>query len=107
MKNSNATVISSDTVKHIAHLANIPVSEAEEKKLAAGFTTTLKVVDQLNTIDISKVEPTSQVTGLSNVFREDTVDDKNMLTQKQALSNAKKTHNGYFVVDQILEQSEA
>jgi aspartyl-tRNA(Asn)/glutamyl-tRNA(Gln) amidotransferase subunit C len=104
MKKIGGNIITSDTVSHIANLAQIPISKEEEKKLAEGFTTTLIVVDQLNTVDVTGVEPTSQVTGRTNVFREDVVDEKNILTQDKALSNAKKTHNGYFVVDQILEQ---
>lgn len=91
-------------VKHIANLANIPIKPDEEQKLANGFNTTIEVVEQLNKLETENVEPTHQVTGLVNVFRDDGVDDKRMLTQKQALANAKNTHKGYFVVDQILEE---
>ena len=74
----------------------------EEKTLEKGFEQTLKVIDQLNELDTSQVKPTSQVTGLTNVWREDKVDKSRMLTQKQALSNAKKTHKGYFVVPAVI-----
>jgi Glu-tRNAGln amidotransferase C subunit. len=43
------------------------------------------------------------VTDLENVFREDEVDENQMLSQDKALQQAKNKHNGYFVVDQILE----
>ena len=33
-------------VKHIAKLANIPVTDGEEKKLATGFNSVMKVIDQ-------------------------------------------------------------
>jgi len=100
----NSTIITSQIVGHIANLANIPVTAEEEKQLAEGFNATLKVVNQLNEIDTTNIEPTHQVTGLVNVFREDVVDEHQMFTQEQALANAKNTHNGYFVVDQILEE---
>jgi len=90
-------------VKHIAQLANIPVSEAEEKELAAGFNSVIAVIDQLNSIDTTNIAPTHQVTGLHNVFREDVVDEARMFTQEEALNSTKNKHAGYFVVTQILE----
>jgi aspartyl-tRNA(Asn)/glutamyl-tRNA(Gln) amidotransferase subunit C len=100
------TTITKDTVSKIARLANIPTTDKEEEKLAAGFTTTMKVVDKLFQVDVDGVEPTNQVTGLENVFREDEVDAERMFTQDQALSNTKRKHNGFFVVDQVIEQDE-
>jgi len=94
--------ISKDTVDHIARLAKIPVSEKEKTDLAEGFNKTLTVVDELFKVDITGVEPTHQVTGLENVFREDKVDVKKMFSQEETLSNTKNKHNGYFMVDQIL-----
>jgi aspartyl-tRNA(Asn)/glutamyl-tRNA(Gln) amidotransferase subunit C len=90
-------------VKKTAKLARIPITAAEEKSLDEGFKTTLKVVDTLFSVDVKGVTPTSQVTGLENVFREDEIDGSRMFTQKEALANAPRKHNGYFVVDQILE----
>lgn len=93
-------------VQHLAKLAQMPVSKEEEKTLEKGFEQTLKVIDQLSELDTSKVKPTSQVTGLTNVLREDRIDNSRTLTQKQALSNAKKTYKGYFVVPAILGKRE-
>ncbi len=98
-KQINATV-----TKHVAQLANIPISDQEAKELANAFGETLEVVDQLQTLDVKKTQPTHQVTGLTNVFRADQVDSEKMLTQKQALKNAAKTHQGYFVVPRIIEK---
>jgi aspartyl/glutamyl-tRNA(Asn/Gln) amidotransferase C subunit len=98
-----ATTFTPDDVKKIAGLANIPIEETEKNKLAEGFNTTIKVVDTLFSVDIKGVAPTSQVTGMTNVFREDETDAQRMFTQDQALHNAPRKHNGYFVVDQVLE----
>lgn len=99
---SPKTFTSSDVAK-IATLANIPVTDAEKEALAQGFTTTITVVEKLNSLDTENVEPTHQVTGLANVTREDVVDESRMFSQEVALNNAKHTHEGYYVVDQILE----
>lgn len=91
-------------VHHVAQLAQIPVNPQEEAALEKAFDETLKVVDTLLELDVQHVEPTHQVTGLTNVLREDIVEESNMFTQEEALSNAKHTHDGYFVVDQLIEQ---
>lgn len=91
-------------VKHIADLAQIPITQEQEQKLADGFNVTMNVVDKLFKVETKNVEPTHQVTGLSNVFREDKIDDSRMFAQEAALKNAKKTFKGYFVVKQILEE---
>ena len=97
-------VFTNADVGHIAQLSNIPVSGEEKKQLAHGFTTTMVVVDNLNKAQTSGIEPTSQVTGLENVFREDMVDEDRMFSQNEALRNAKRTYKGFFVVDQVLEK---
>src|SRR3990172_2376348 len=96
--------ISTQTVNHIAKLAKIPVTEKEKIDLSEGFNKALEVVDELFKVDVKGVEPTHQVTGLENILREDKVDEKKIFSQKQALSNTKNKHNGYFMVDQILAE---
>lgn len=91
-------------VDHIAKLAEIPITPDEKKRLAAGFTAVVKVLDTLKSVDVSGVEPTNQVTGLENVMREDAVDATRTFTQDQALANAPRKHNGFFVTDQVVDQ---
>lgn len=92
-----------DDVRVIAQKAAIPVTEKEEAELAAGFTSTISVVEKLQMVDVSHAAE-HHITGLSNAGREDEVDESRMFSQEEALSNAKRSHNGYFVVDQVLEQ---
>ncbi len=102
-RSMKTTTFTASDVDSIAKLANIPVTPEEKKELAAGFNKVISVLDQLKTIDVKTVEPTHQVTGLENVTREDEVDVTRMFTQEQALANAPKKHNGFFVVDRVLE----
>lgn len=101
---SNKAKITKQTIKHIADLANIPVTNKEQENLKDAFEETLDVIAELQSVDIKGVEITNQVTGFKNVLREDIVDEENMFTQKQALANAPKTHKGYFVVPRIIEE---
>ena len=89
-------------VAHIASLSTIPITTEEKEKLAAGFTTTIAVVDKLALVDTSAVEPTHQVTGLENFVRADVVTPETMFTQAEAIQGASRTYQGYIVVDQLI-----
>lgn len=98
--------VSTTTVSHIAKLAAIPITSTEAETLASAFSNTLKVVDHLQSVDVSSVEPTHQVTGLENIWREDVVDSNRQFSQQQALANAPQTHQGYVVVPRVLATAE-
>lgn len=87
-------------ISHVAKLANLPLSDEEKKKFEKQLEETIKYIEGLNEVPTPGIEPTSQVTGLENVTREDEI--KPSLTQEEALSNAKSTHNGFFKVKGIL-----
>jgi aspartyl-tRNA(Asn)/glutamyl-tRNA(Gln) amidotransferase subunit C len=100
-------IVTTAQVKHIAHLATIPVAETEAEKLAVGFGETLDVVDQLRTLDTSSTPITYQVTGLKNIWRDDVVVPEHSFSQQQALANAAQTHQGYFVVPGLLKNKDS
>ncbi|MDD2758360.1 MAG: Asp-tRNA(Asn)/Glu-tRNA(Gln) amidotransferase subunit GatC [Patescibacteria group bacterium] len=64
-------MISLEEVKKIARLARIKLTPAEERRHAATMTAVLDYMKILNEVNTDDVEPTAQVTGLSNVMRED------------------------------------
>lgn len=66
-------------VKKIAKLANLTISDEEEKKLAIQFDETIKVIDVINELDTKNEVSVSQVTGLKNILREDVIDKARML----------------------------
>jgi len=88
-------------VPHVAKLANLPLSLAEEKKFEKQLSEILNYVEKLKEVDTKNIETTSQVTGLENIMREDK--STISLTQEEALSNAKSQHNGFIKVKAILE----
>lgn len=97
-----STTFTASDVDAIARLSTIPVSDDEKKSLADGFTKVLGVLDRLKNAVVKGIDPTHQVTGLENITREDEVDTARMFTQEQALANAPKKYNGFFVVDRVL-----
>ncbi len=96
--------ITTAQIKHIADLASIPISEKEENSLRDAFEETLDVISELQSVDVTGVEPTHQVTGFENVLREDIVNEENMFSQADALKNSKHTYDGYFVVPRIIDE---
>jgi len=90
-------------VKHLAALSNLVLSPEELIEIKPQFVETLGVVDQLNEINTNETIATPQVTGLINVFRQDKIDKNRILSQSDALANANKTHQGYFVVPQLID----
>ena len=63
----------------MAKLANLILKPAEEAKLKKQFEETLKTVDVINELDTSNIDPTSQVTGLINVTRDDKIDKSRII----------------------------
>jgi aspartyl-tRNA(Asn)/glutamyl-tRNA(Gln) amidotransferase subunit C len=64
-------VLNSEQVLHIAKLARLGITAEESRKFAKQLSDILAYVEKLNGIKTDDVEPTSQVTGLTNVSRED------------------------------------
>ncbi|MBM3205630.1 Asp-tRNA(Asn)/Glu-tRNA(Gln) amidotransferase subunit GatC [Candidatus Shapirobacteria bacterium] len=93
--------LSSSEVKHVAKLAGLTLTEAEVKKFQAQLSEVLDYIDILKEVPTENIEPTSQVTLLENVFRQDRAGD--CLNQKEVLSEAGKTHKGLFRIKRILD----
>lgn len=102
-KSDLSSKLTLEQVEHVAKLAKLKLSKVDLEKFKNQLSSILDLVGKLSEIDTLDVNPTSQVTQMENIFREDIVDEKRMLSQKEVLSNAKRTHNGYFVVDAIFE----
>lgn len=93
--------LSIQEVENIAGLARIELTPPERGQLTLQLSSILDYVDQLQSIDTSGIEPTSQVTGLADVWREDDV-KRCELTREQLLANAPMSENGYIKVRRVL-----
>lgn len=96
-------MISKKQVEHIAKLARIELTEKEKEKFSTELSSILEYIDKLNRVDTSKVEPTSQVTGLENEFRNDEQRDKDRESGNKILKEAPVKKGDYFKVPKILE----
>ncbi|MBU1350095.1 Asp-tRNA(Asn)/Glu-tRNA(Gln) amidotransferase subunit GatC, partial [Patescibacteria group bacterium] len=57
-------------IQHIANLARLELTEEELKKYSNQLSDILSYINQLKEADTTNVEPTAQVTGMENIFRE-------------------------------------
>lgn len=89
---------------HVAKLAKLDITDAEVKKYSEQLSSVVDYFSELLEVDTKDTEPTSQTTGLKDVFRHDQIDPKNCLTQGAAVSGSEKIHNGYFKVKAILAE---
>ncbi|MFC1711234.1 Asp-tRNA(Asn)/Glu-tRNA(Gln) amidotransferase subunit GatC [Patescibacteria group bacterium] len=93
------TILSKKQVLHIAKLANLKLTKKEVSQFQKQLGEILDYIKILNELDTKKIKPTSQVTGLKNVFRQDKLGK--CLSQQQVLSGSKSKHKGYFKVKSV------
>lgn len=96
------TQVKKDTVKHLAKLSNLRVTDKELEQYPEKLSESITYVENLSDIDTSNVPETFFTTDAKNIMDEDIVDKDLMFTQEEALKNAQATRNGYFVVKRIL-----
>lgn len=93
--------LDSDAIKNIAHLARIAVSEEDLQAYAKDLSNILDMVDQMNAVDVSGVEPLSNALDQTQRLRADVVTEANKREQLQAC--APQTENGLFLVPRVIE----
>lgn len=89
-------------VPHVAKLASLPLKKEEIEKFQKQLSSILDYIKKLSEVETKNVEPTSQVTGLENVTRDDQPNPS--LSQEEVLQNAKNRHNGFFKVPAIFKE---
>jgi aspartyl-tRNA(Asn)/glutamyl-tRNA(Gln) amidotransferase subunit C len=89
------------TVRRIARLARIEVSDEEAKGLEKELSGILDWVKQLDEVDTSTVEPMTRVVAQKLKMREDVVTDGEIADQVTA--NAPLAEDNFFVVPKVVE----
>ena len=99
--NAPPVQLSREDVAHVAMLARLGLSEAEQERLRAELEAILDHIRALDAVGIEGVGETAQVTGLVNVWRAD--EPRPSLDAVAALGNAPEADGTYFVVGAIQE----
>lgn len=93
--------VDTNTVRHIAKLARIAVSDAEVAALAPELSNILGWIEQLQEVDVAGVEPMTAVIPNTLRLRDDVVTDGNR--QAEILANAPVAEHGFFAVPKVIE----
>ncbi len=93
--------VDENTVRRIAKLARIAVTEEELAPLAKDLSTILDWVEQLGEVDTDHVAPMTSVVEMEIKMREDIVRHDNL--QKQVTHNAPQSEDGFFTVPKVIE----
>ncbi|GAB4352095.1 MAG: Asp-tRNA(Asn)/Glu-tRNA(Gln) amidotransferase subunit GatC [Oricola sp.] len=89
------------TVKRVAKLARIAVTDEEAAKMEGELNTILGFVEQLNEVDVEGVEPMTSVTPMEMKKRADIVTDGNKADD--IVANAPATEDNFFLVPKVVE----
>ena len=93
--------VDADTVRRIAHLARIAVTEAEVPHLQGELNAMLAFVEQLSEVDIEGVEPMTSVMPMEMKKRQDLVNDGEIAND--IVRNAPDAMNHFFLVPKVVE----
>ena len=93
--------VNADTVRHVAKLARIAMSDAEIDALVPELNQILGWVDQLGEVNTDGVEPLTAVIDLKLRLRDDVITDGNV--RDKVLANAPDAQHGFFAVPKVIE----
>jgi aspartyl-tRNA(Asn)/glutamyl-tRNA(Gln) amidotransferase subunit C len=93
--------VDKETVKRVARLARIAVSDAEVEALRGELNQILGFVEQLNEVDVAGVEPMTAVVPIAMKERADAVTEGNQADR--VLANAPVREDNFFAVPKVVE----
>lgn len=96
------TKISDDEIRKLARLSRLKLTDKEVAKYQTELSAILSYVEILQKVDTTGLEPTSQVTGLTNVVRPDELMDYGTTTD-DLLKNAPAIEAHQFKVKRIIQ----
>jgi aspartyl-tRNA(Asn)/glutamyl-tRNA(Gln) amidotransferase subunit C len=93
--------VDATTVRRIAHLARIAVTDAEVPHLQGELNAMLAFVEQLSEVNIDGIEPMTSVTPMEMKKRADIVNDGGIADD--IVKNAPATEDHFFLVPKVVE----
>ncbi len=93
--------VDSATVRRIAHLARIKISENDVPRLQDELNAILAFVEELGTVDVAGVEPMTSVIPMPMKKRADVVTDGSI--PEKIVANAPASDDHYFIVPKVVE----
>ncbi|HMK61677.1 MAG TPA: Asp-tRNA(Asn)/Glu-tRNA(Gln) amidotransferase subunit GatC [Dissulfurispiraceae bacterium] len=93
--------LSLEEVRHIAQLSRLSITDEELELYAPQLSKIIDYVEQLNNLDTSDIEPTSNIIALNNVMADDVLGM--CLPRDEALRNAPDSTEKFYRIPKIIE----
>jgi len=90
-----------EDVLKLAQLARLDVTDEEVEEYSKELSEILQYVEQLQSVDVDGLKPTNQVTGLTNVEREDEIKDYGYKA-KDLLKNVPKVKDDQIQTNRMI-----
>lgn len=88
-------------VKRIAHLARVEVSDAEAEGYLRQLSSIFQLVEQMQAVDTTGIEPMAHAQDVVMRLRPDTVSETDRREAYQAI--APQVENGLYLVPKVIE----
>ncbi len=93
--------LKTEDVRNIAHLARLHIDDAELERYAAELSSILDLVDQMNAVDTSGVEPLANPLDATQRLRDDEVSETDQREKFQRI--APDVAGGLYRVPKVIE----
>ncbi len=93
--------VDAETVRRVAHLARVAVTEDEVEHLRGELNAMLAFVEQLAEVDVADVEPMTSVMPVAMKMRDDEVTHGGIADH--ILANAPAREDHFFIVPKVVE----
>ena len=93
--------ISDETVQKIAHLSALAVSSEELPAYVTHLSNILNLVEQMNALDTTNIEPMAHPHAMAQRMRDDCVTEPD--NRKKLQESCEFTEAGLYLVNQVIE----
>ena len=89
-------------VDHMAKLAKLHIDQEQAQAVTSSLNSILTMIDKINTVDTSAIEPMSHTLDLEQPTRDDYITQTDQRDAFQSI--APDTQDGFYIVPQVIEQ---
>ena len=89
-------------IDKLANLARLKFDETEKVQIKSDLQNMIGMIEKMNELDTTDVEPLLHITNNVNVLREDFVEGS--ITNEEALQNAANKNAPFFIVPKVIKK---
>ncbi len=94
--------VTTDLVDKLAHLSKLSFTQKEKEAIAEDLAKMIGMVEKMQEVDTTGVEPLLHMSAATNVFRKDEMGAQ--FSSEEALENAPLSGQGFFMVPKVISK---